>query len=329
MAARAAFAKTHRTVRSPAGAFHLNSISQATSLPNPNPLLNSSSISPTAPPSLLRFVQIRFWRNNKSNYIPKSLSSGNFNDPKEPRAGHEESSEHLARDVGGVSSTYIGDRISNRDKEKFLIDMLVELKDSKEAVYGSLDSWVAWEQNFPIAMLKRALAVLEKKYEWHRIIQVIKWMLSKGQGTTMGTYAQLIKALDMDHRPEEAHRFWMRKIGSDLHSVPWDLCKRMISIYYRNNMLENLVKLFKGLESFDRKPPEKSIVQKVANAYELLGHIDEKNRILEKYKDLLSETRTSFKKPRKDRPKKKAKEGLDESASDMDDRPTAVEGIQT
>lgn len=68
-------------------------------------------------------------------------------------------------------------------------------------------------------------------------------MLSKGQGTTMGTYTQLIKALDMDHRPEEAHQFWKKKIGSDLHAVPWDLCKCMISIYYRNNMLENLVKV--------------------------------------------------------------------------------------
>lgn len=96
------------------------------------------------------------------------------------------------------SSYYIGDNISKREKEQFLIQMvssiffvlpwlfrklfryfnafvceqLTELKDSKEAVYGSLDAWVAWEQNFPIAMLKRALLVLERKHEWHRVIQV-------------------------------------------------------------------------------------------------------------------------------------------------------------
>jgi hypothetical protein len=69
-------------------------------------------------------------------------------------------------------------------------------------------------------------------------------MLSKGQGTTMGTYAQFIRALDMDHRAKEAHEFWLKKIGRDLHSVPWQLCNRMISIYYRNNMLENLVKVW-------------------------------------------------------------------------------------
>ena len=74
-------------------------------------------------------------------------------------------------------------------------------------------------------------------------MQVIKWMLSKGQGMTMGTYGQLIRALDMDHRVEEAQKFWEIKIGSDLRSVPWQLCHLMISVYYRNNMLQDLVKL--------------------------------------------------------------------------------------
>ncbi|MCH87133.1 pentatricopeptide repeat-containing protein chloroplastic-like [Trifolium medium] len=114
-------------------------------------------------------------------------------------------------------------------------------------------------------------------------------MLSKGQGTTMGTYGQLIRALDMDHRVGEAQKFWEMKIGTDLHSVPWQLCHLMISVYYRNNMLEDLVKLFKGLESFDRKPRDKLIIQKVANAYEILGLVEEKERIMEKYSHLLEE----------------------------------------
>lgn len=59
----------------------------------------------------------------------------------------------------------------------------------------------------------------------------------------MGTYAQLIRALDMDHRAEEAHKFWVKNIGTDLHSVSWQLCRLMISIYYRNNRLEDLVKV--------------------------------------------------------------------------------------
>lgn len=85
------------------------------------------------------------------------------------------------------------------------------------------------------------MSVLDLTFE--DLVQVIKWMLSKGQGTTMGTYGQLIRALDMDHRAAEAHKFWMKKIGTDLHSVPWKLCHTMISVYYRNNMLKDLVKV--------------------------------------------------------------------------------------
>lgn len=188
-----------------------------------------------------------------------------------------------------VPRNYIGENVSRKDKNKYLYTTLLELNDSKEAVYGALDAWVAWEQNFPIASLKTILNALEKEQQWHRVVQVIKWMLSKGQGMTMGTYGQLIRALDMDHRVEEAHKFWEMKIGTDLHSVPWQLCHLMISVYYRNNMLEDLVKLYKGLEAFDRKPRDKSIIQKVANAYEMLGMVQEKERVLEKYSHLFTE----------------------------------------
>lgn len=196
------------------------------------------------------------------------------------------------RDAENVQKhNQIGKNVSRKDKIHFLLNTFNDLKDSKEGVYGALDAWVAWEQTFPLVSLKKALLSLEKEEQWHRVVQVIKWMLSKGQGRTVGTYGQLVKALDKDHRAEEAHRVWVDKIGYDLHSVPWKLCKSMISIYYRNNMLERLVKLFKGLEAFDRKPPEKSIVQKVADAYEMLGLLEEKERVVQKYKDLPAETR--------------------------------------
>ncbi|XP_057510663.1 pentatricopeptide repeat-containing protein At4g18975, chloroplastic-like [Actinidia eriantha] len=199
----------------------------------------------------------------------------------------------------------MGESVSRKDKIDFLIGTLLDIKDSKEAVYSVLDAWVAWEQNFPIGPLKRVLLTLEEEQQWHRVVQVIKWMLSKGQGNTMGTYGQLIRALEMDHRAEEAHEIWVKKIGNDLHSVPWQLCKLMISVYYRNNMLEKLVKLFKGLEAFDRKPPQKSIVRKVANAYETLGLPEERDRVLEKYKTLFSEPGCSKKKSMNRSDKKK------------------------
>ncbi|GAB2295830.1 hypothetical protein Dimus_029983 [Dionaea muscipula] len=201
----------------------------------------------------------------------------------------------------------IGENIPRREKTKFLFNTLLDLDDSKESVYGTLDAWVAWELNFPIGSLKHVLISLEKEQQWHRIVQVIKWMLSKGQGNTFRTYQQLIKALDMDHRAEEAHKVWVKKIGHDLHSVPWPFCSLMISVYYRNNMLENLVKLFKELEAFDRRPPQKLIVEKVANAYAILGWVEEKERVLEKYSVLLSETRKASEKKSKKKSRKDKK----------------------
>ncbi|MCD9641335.1 hypothetical protein HAX54_027488 [Datura stramonium] len=212
---------------------------------------------------------------------------GSFGD----RFGYKSLSSLAEKPIGGECKPQVGENVSRKDKISFLVNTLLDLEDSKEAVYGALDAWVAWERNFPIGSLKQVLLKLEKEQQWHRIVQVIKWMLSKGQGNTMGTYEQLIKALDMDHRAKEAHEFWNKKIGSDLHSVPWRLCSLMISVYYRNHMLEDLTKLFKGLEAFNRKPPDKSIVQKVADTYEVLGFLNEKDRLLEKYKDLFTETR--------------------------------------
>ncbi|MED6167632.1 hypothetical protein PIB30_004857 [Stylosanthes scabra] len=72
----------------------------------------------------------------------------------------------------------------------------------------------------------------------------------------------------------------------------------MISVYYRNNMLEDLVRLFKGLEAFDRKPRDKTIIRKVANAYEMLGLHQEKERALDKYSNFFTEV-GSIKKARR------------------------------
>lgn len=223
---------------------------------------------------------------------------------------------HGGQEIERSQKPRIGENVSRNDRFNFLISTLFDLKDSKQSVYGALDAWVAWEQKFPLASIRRALIVLEKQHQWHRIVQVIKWMLSKGQGNTMGTYGMLIRALDMDHRAEEAHRFWVKKIGSDLHSVPWSLCTSMIAIYYRNNMLEHLIKLFKGLESFDRKPPEKSIIQKVADAYEVSGLVEEKMRILEKYDYLFTESPKGFLKHTKST-SKKGKKSVSRKKTDL------------
>lgn len=68
-------------------------------------------------------------------------------------------------------------------------------------------------------------------------------------------------------------------------------------------------KFFKGLEAFDRKPQEKSIVQRVADAYEVLGLLEEKERVLEKYKDLFTEKGKGYPKKSKASSMKSMKSG--------------------
>lgn len=199
--------------------------------------------------------------------------------------------EKDAEGIGKLRKTY---NVSKKDKISVLVRSLVDLEDSKEAVYGALDAWVVGEREFPIGRLKIALIALEKMQEWHKVVQVIKWMLSKGQGVTVGTYGQLIRALDMDLRVEEANELWVKKLGRDVQTVPWKVCDIMISVYYRNEMWEELVKLFNGLEAHGRKPPDQSIVKKVAKSYENLGLLEEKERFLEKYKSLFTKTRGKY-----------------------------------
>lgn len=112
---------------------------------------------------------------------------------------------------------------------------------------------------------------------------------------------ELICSLEMDHRLEDANKLWAKKLGRDVQSVPWKVCDIMISVYYRNEMWEELVKLFKVLEAHGRKPQDQSIVQKVTESYEKLGLVEEKERVLEKYKSLFTQTRGNYgRKPSKE-----------------------------
>ncbi|KAJ3684276.1 hypothetical protein LUZ61_013440 [Rhynchospora tenuis] len=199
----------------------------------------------------------------------------------------------------------VGRNISVAEKRKFLINALLDLKDSKESVYGILDAWVASEPTFPLASLRKALVVLEMYEQWHLIVQVIEWILSKGQGDTMGTYNLLIKALEKENRAEEAHRIWETKIGHNLRHVSWPFCDLMLSIYYRNNMLDRLVKLFRCIESYGRRPARKRIIQNVADAYEMLGLSEEKDKLLTDYSYLFDKSSENKRKYNKSKEAKK------------------------
>jgi hypothetical protein len=55
----------------------------------------------------------------------------------------------------------------------FCLLQIKGLSNVKEEVYGALDSFVAWELEFPLIAVKKALNTLEDEKEWKRIIQVL------------------------------------------------------------------------------------------------------------------------------------------------------------
>uniref|UniRef100_A0A0E0KSA5 Uncharacterized protein n=1 Tax=Oryza punctata TaxID=4537 RepID=A0A0E0KSA5_ORYPU len=65
------------------------------------------------------------------------------------------------------------------DKEGF--SWVSKLPNEKEAVYGALDEWTAFEPEFPTIAAAKVLEMLKRWRQWLRIIQVAKWLMSKGQ----------------------------------------------------------------------------------------------------------------------------------------------------
>ena len=48
-----------------------------------------------------------------------------------------------------------------------------DLSNVKEEVYGALDAFIAWELEFPLVTVKKALNILKDGKEWKRVIQVL------------------------------------------------------------------------------------------------------------------------------------------------------------
>lgn len=68
------------------------------------------------------------------------------------------------------------------------------------------------------------------------VVQVSKWMLSKGQGRTMGTYYNMLNALAEDGRLDEAEELWTKLFSENLESTPRMFFEKMISIYYHREL---------------------------------------------------------------------------------------------
>ncbi|XP_050228380.1 pentatricopeptide repeat-containing protein At4g18975, chloroplastic [Mercurialis annua] len=174
------------------------------------------------------------------------------------------------------------DSARSGQKALTLVRIVCELPDEKDAVYGALDKWTAWETEFPLIAVAKALRILRKHRQWKRVIQVAKWMLSKGQGTTMGTYDLLLLAFDMDSRVDEAASLWNMILHTHARSISKWLFSRMISLYDHHHMPEEVIEIFADMEELGVRPDEDT-VKRVAGAFKELGQEGKQKLFLKKY----------------------------------------------
>nr|CAB3454562.1 unnamed protein product [Digitaria exilis] len=75
-----------------------------------------------------------------------------------------------------------------------LIDAVSKLPNQKEAIYGALDKWSAFEPEFPLIAVAKALEMLKRRRKWLRIIQVYADMEELGVRPDEDTARRIGKA---------------------------------------------------------------------------------------------------------------------------------------
>ncbi|XP_022139303.1 pentatricopeptide repeat-containing protein At4g18975, chloroplastic isoform X2 [Momordica charantia] len=171
------------------------------------------------------------------------------------------------------------DSAGSGQKALNLVRIVSQCPNEKEAVYGALNKWIAWETEFPLIAAAKALRILRKRSQWKRVIQVAKWMLSKGQGATMGTYDSLLLAFDMDKRVDEAESLWNMILHTHTRSISKQLFSRMISLYDHHDLQD---KIFADMEELGVKPDEDT-VRRVARAFQKLGQEENRKMVHKRY----------------------------------------------
>nr|GMD05329.1 pentatricopeptide repeat-containing protein At4g18975, chloroplastic isoform X1 [Ipomoea batatas] len=175
------------------------------------------------------------------------------------------------------------DSAGSGQKALNLVRIISGLPNEKNAVYAELDKWVAWETEFPVIAAAKALRILRKQNQWRRLIQVAKWMLSKGQGATMGTYDLLLLAFDMDQRVDEAGMLWNMILNTRTRSISKWLFSRIISLYDHHNLPDKIIEVFADMEELAVKPDEDT-VRRIARAFHTLGQLDKEKMVLKRYR---------------------------------------------
>ncbi|KAL5142258.1 Pentatricopeptide repeat-containing protein [Glycine soja] len=170
-------------------------------------------------------------------------------------------------------------KIGTISKAAKLVKSIKELSNVKEEVYGALDSYVAWELEFPLITVKKALKTLEFEQDWKRIT---KWMLSKGQGKTMGSYFTLLNALVEDDRLDEAEELWTKLLMQYMESLPRRFFDKMISIYHKRGMHDKMFEIFADMEELCLRP-NIVVVSMIGDAFKERGMLDKYQKLHAKY----------------------------------------------
>lgn len=163
-----------------------------------------------------------------------------------------------------------------------LVKKVMALSDVKEDVYGALDEWAAFELEFPLVATRMTLESLRKREQWHRVIQVTKWLFSKGLGKTHGSYALLLKAYCLEGRLEEAEELWDALLASLNRSMPKNLFAFMTNAYRRREMPDKVIQVFQQMESFGIKP-DKDMLKRAEEAYLQLNMQDKVEQLGKRY----------------------------------------------
>ncbi|CAA7405013.1 unnamed protein product [Spirodela intermedia] len=174
------------------------------------------------------------------------------------------------------------DSTGSGQKALNLVRIVSQLPNEKEAIDKALDKWTAFEVEFPLIAVAKALGILRRRNQWLRIIQVSKWLLSKGQAMTMGTYDVLLLALDMEGRVDEAETIWHAVLETHTRSISRRLFSRMIAVYDHHRMPAKILEVFADMEELGVKPDEDTVTR-VGRALQSLGQEDNRRRLFQKY----------------------------------------------
>ncbi|KAH0459168.1 hypothetical protein IEQ34_011982 [Dendrobium chrysotoxum] len=176
------------------------------------------------------------------------------------------------------------DTAGSGQKALHLVRIVSKLPNEKEVIHGALDKWTAWETEFPVVAAAKALEILRRRNQWLRIIQVSKWLLSKGQVLTMGTYDSLLLAFERDGRLKEAEELWRMILQRHTRSVSKRLFSRMIALYDHHHVSEKVVEVFADMEELGVRP-DADTVKRVAVALGKLREFEKQKLVLMKYQN--------------------------------------------